>query len=48
MIDKAQGMMDMMWGMGFVGFLVIAVLILAAAALKKYLFFSNRERRHDP
>jgi hypothetical protein len=38
-----DGMMDgaMMWGMGFVGILVIIVLVLAAAALIKYLFFSG-------
>ena len=31
----------MMWGMGLIGLLVIIVLILAAAALVKYLFFSK-------
>ena len=31
----------MMWGMGLIGLLVIVVLILAAAALVKYLFFSK-------
>jgi hypothetical protein len=31
----------MMWGMDLLWLLVIAVLILAAAALIKYLFFSN-------
>jgi hypothetical protein len=31
----------MMWGMGFIGLLVIVVLILAVAALVKYLFFSK-------
>ena len=31
----------MMWGMGLLGLLVIVVLILAAAALVKYLFFSK-------
>ena len=31
----------MMWGMGLFGLLVIIVLILAAAALVKYLFFSK-------
>ena len=30
----------MMWGMGLIGILVIIVLVLAAAALIKYLFFS--------
>lgn len=34
-------MMDggMMWGMGVVGWLVILVLVLAIAALVKYVFF---------
>ena len=32
----------MMWGKGLVGLLVIIVLVLAAAALVKYLFFSKR------
>jgi len=38
-----DGMMNgaMMWGMGLVGVLVIIVLILAAAALIKYLFLSG-------
>ena len=31
----------MMWGMGLLGLLVIVVLILAATALVKYLFFSK-------
>ena len=31
----------MMWGMGLIGLLVIIVLILGAAALVKYLFFSK-------
>ena len=31
----------MMWGMGLLGLLVIVVLILAAAALVEYLFFSK-------
>jgi hypothetical protein len=31
-------MMGMMWGMGLVWLLVIVVLVLAAAALLKYLF----------
>jgi len=33
---------DMMWGMGLLWLLVILVLVLAGAALVKYLFF----RRH--
>ena len=38
-----DGMMNgaMMWGMGLIGILVIIVLILAAAALIKYLFVSG-------
>ncbi len=32
----------MMWGMGVFGLLVLVILILAAAALIKYLFFGGR------
>jgi hypothetical protein len=32
----------MMWSMGLIGLLVITVLLLGAAALVKYLFFSKR------
>ncbi len=34
-------MMDggMMWGMGFVGLLLVLVLVLALVALVKYVFF---------
>lgn len=36
-----------MWGMGLLGLLALAVLLLAAAALVKYLFFGGRGRtRH--
>jgi hypothetical protein len=37
------GMMDggMMWGMGLIWLLVVIVLVLGAAALIKYLFFSG-------
>jgi hypothetical protein len=31
----------MMWGMGLLGLLVVVVLVLAATALVKYLFFSK-------
>jgi len=31
----------MMWGMGLLGLLVIVVLILGAAALVRYLFFTK-------
>ena len=43
-----QGMMDgmmgggMMWVMGLFWLLVLVVLVLAAAALIKYLFFSDK------
>ena len=46
-----DGMMDtgsMMWGMGLFGLLAMMVLILAVAALVKYLFFTDGRRpRHD-
>ena len=34
-----NGMGGMMWGMGLVWLIVIVVLVLAIAALVKYLFF---------
>lgn len=37
MMDHMTGG-GMMWGMGILGLLVVVVLILAAAALFKYLF----------
>ncbi len=43
-----QGMMDgmmgggMMWGIGLFWLLILVVLVLAAGALIKYLFFSDR------
>ncbi len=43
-----QGMMDgmmgggMMWGMGLFWLLILVVLVLAAGALIKYLFFSDK------
>lgn len=37
-----SGMMDGMWGMGIAGWLVGLVVVLAIAALAKYLFFSVR------
>jgi hypothetical protein len=39
-----HGMMGdgtMMWGMGLIGLLVVVLLVLAAAALLKYLFSRN-------
>ena len=38
MMDNMGGMM---WGMGLLWLIVIVVLVLAAAALVKYLFFSD-------
>lgn len=46
MMDCMMGGSAMMWGMGLVGLLVIVVLVLAAAALLKYLV-SGRGRRGD-
>ena len=41
-----NGMVDgsgsMMWGMGWGGLLVVALVILGVAALAKYLFFDKR------
>jgi len=39
--DVRDVIMDggMMWGMGLVGWLVVLVLVLAIAALGKYVFF---------
>ena len=34
----------MMWGMGLIWVLFFVILVLAAAALVKYLFFSDRKR----
>ena len=45
-----NGMMDgggTMWGMGLFGLLVIVILLLAGAALVKYLFFDGRKRNGD-
>ena len=37
-----HGMMDgMMWGMGLLGILLVAFVILGIAALAKYLFWSR-------
>jgi len=46
-LNMMNGMMDggpMMWGMGLVSILVLIVLLLAAAALIKYLFFSGQKQ----
>ena len=34
---------SMMWGMGLGGLLIFLVVVLAAAALVKYLFFNTRQ-----
>ena len=39
------GMMDGMWGMGFVWLLVLVVVVLVGAAAVKYLFFDKRKDR---
>jgi hypothetical protein len=41
MMDQMMGG-GMMWGMGLIGLLIIVVLLLGAAALVKYLFFTKR------
>ncbi len=41
MMDQMMGG-GMMWGMGLVSLLLIVVLVLAAVALVKYLFFSGK------
>lgn len=47
-MDGMMGTGSMMWGMGLFGLLVTAILILAVAALVKYLFFTDgRRERHD-
>ena len=38
-----EPMAPMMWGMGLLHFLFLCLLVLAAAALIKYLFFSRRK-----
>ena len=40
MMDQIMGG-GTMWGMGLIGLLIIIVLVLAAAALVKYLLFSK-------
>ncbi len=41
----ADGSGQMMWGMGWEGLLIVGVVLLAIAALAKYLFFDNRRRK---
>lgn len=43
-----NGMMEGMgWGMGLFGLLVAIMLVLATAALVKYLFFDGRSGKSD-
>lgn len=50
MMDS-MGMMSgggmMTWGMGLIGLLILVVLVLSAAALIKYLFFTRRGGDRD-
>ena len=39
-----EDMDGMMFGMGFIGILIIIVLLLAIAGLVKYLFLGNHDR----
>jgi hypothetical protein len=41
MMDHMMGG-GMMWGMGLIGLLLVVVVLLAIAALIKYLFFNRR------
>jgi len=43
MMNGMMGDGAMMWGMGLVWILVVIVLLLGAAALAKYIFFSSRK-----
>jgi hypothetical protein len=47
MQEQMDGMGGMMWGMGLVGLLVMAVLVLGIAALIKYLLSDKRGSRSD-
>lgn len=38
-------MVEMMFGMGFIGILIIIVLLLGVAGLVKYLFFGSHDRK---
>jgi hypothetical protein len=40
-----DGMGAMMWGMGLVWLLIATVLVLAVAALAKYVFFGSGHNR---
>jgi hypothetical protein len=47
MMDGMINEGGMMWGMGLFGLLLIVLLLLAGAALVKYLFFDGRGKRDD-
>ena len=47
MMTMMQGQGAMMWGMGLIWLLVVTVLILAAAALVKYLLTGRRVEHRD-
>ena len=43
MMNGTIGGGSMMWGMGWGGLLVVALVVLGVAALVKYLFFNKRQ-----
>lgn len=43
MMNGTIGSGTMMWGMGWGGLLVVALVVLGVAALVKYLFFNKRQ-----
>lgn len=47
MMDGMMNGGSMMWGMGLFGLLGLVVLLLAAAALTKYLFFSREKKQRN-
>ena len=47
MMDGMINSGGMMWGMGLFSLLLVALLILAGAALVKYLFFDDRRKRDN-
>ena len=38
-----DGVNSMMWGMGWFGLLILALVVLGVLALAKYLFFNNKQ-----
>jgi hypothetical protein len=47
MMDSMMSGSGAMWGMGLFGLVLFAVLVLAAAALVKYLFFDRAGSKRD-